>query len=132
MDLNEGQELQRCIDACLACYRTCQQTAMQHCLEVGGPHVEAQHMRLMNACAEVCRASAHVMLAGIPQHAAVCAACAQICRACAESCEDIGDMDECVRACRECAQSCEEMSGGELGLASPLSPAQANPGQLAM
>ncbi|CAB3856042.1 hypothetical protein LMG26691_02235 [Achromobacter animicus] len=36
----ETNEMERCIDSCLTCYRTCVKTAMTHCLEVGGEHVE--------------------------------------------------------------------------------------------
>ena len=39
------QDLQACIDACNHCYRTCLQMAMTHCLESGGKHVEADHLR---------------------------------------------------------------------------------------
>ena len=39
--------MQSCIDACTKCYQTCLQTAMNHCLETGGKHVEPSHFRLM-------------------------------------------------------------------------------------
>jgi hypothetical protein len=103
-------DMQACIDACLACYRTCLSTAMNHCLEMGGAHVEKAHFTLMTACAEICRASAHVMLTGSDQHGHTCRACAEVCRACAEDCERIGGMDECVAACRACAESCAAMA----------------------
>lgn len=107
-------ELNECIRLCLDCYRSCQQTASVHCLEAGGKHVEPQHFRLMLSCAEVCRASAALMLNNSPQHAMQCGVCADICRECARSCREIGDMDDCVAACEACADSCERMaaSGG--------------------
>ncbi len=37
-------------------------------------------MRLLLACAEICRAAASVMLIGAPQHKSICAACAEIAR----------------------------------------------------
>lgn len=41
--------MKSCIEACQRSYATCLHTAMQHCLEVGGRHVEAKHFRLMSA-----------------------------------------------------------------------------------
>lgn len=107
-------ELNECIRVCLDCYRTCQQTAAVHCLELGGKHIEPQHFRLMLSCAEVCRTAAALMLNNSPQHHLQCAVCAEICRQCAESCREIGDMDECVTACEACEESCQRMaaSGG--------------------
>lgn len=102
--------MQACIDACLDCYRTCLSTAMNHCLEMGGEHVEKSHVSLMMACAEMCRTSAHVMLIGTDQHKHTCRACAEICRACAADCERIGGMDDCAAACRACAESCAAMT----------------------
>ena len=103
-------ELQQCIDERLRCYRTCLGTAMTHCLEQGGRHVEPKHFRLMMACAEMCRTSAHVMLIGTEHHEHTCRACAEICEACARSCEEVGDMQDCVDACRHCAESCRRMA----------------------
>lgn len=103
-------EMAACIKACLDCYQTCLSMAMNHCLELGGAHVEKPHFTLMMTCAEMCRTSAHVMLMGSPQHKLTCRACAEICRLCADDCERIGDMDECVTACRACAESCERMA----------------------
>lgn len=109
-------QMQGCIDDCLHCYRVCTQTAMNHCLETGGSHVEPRHFRLMINCAEICRTAADFMLSNSDMHPQICAACAEVCRACAESCEQIGDMDECVQACRACMESCRAMGyGQELG-----------------
>jgi hypothetical protein len=110
--------MQQCIDACLHCYRTCRETAMNHCLESGGRHVEPAHFRLMINCSEICRTSAEFMMSASPLHAHVCAACAVVCVACAESCEDIGQMDECAQACRACAQNCRQMASQPNALSS--------------
>jgi hypothetical protein len=104
-------ELDACIRACLDCYRSCQQTAAVHCLEMGGRHVEPDHMRLMLDCAEICRTSAALMLNQSRFHERLCGVCAEVCRACADSCRGIGDMDDCVQACERCAESCERMAG---------------------
>lgn len=104
-------EMQSCIEECLRCYQTCIGMAMSHCLEQGGRHVEPMHFRLMISCAEMCRASAHIMLTGTDAHRASCAACAEICAACAESCATLHGMEDCVAACRACADSCRKMAG---------------------
>jgi len=104
-------QLQACIVDCLECYSLCKQEAMNHCLEAGGRHVEPDHFRLMEDCAEICRTAADFMLSGSAFHAGVCRLCAQICEACAQSCKAIGGMDDCARACLGCAQSCRRVAG---------------------
>ena len=58
------EEMRRCVDDCLACHRVCLTTLSQHCLDVGGKHIEPRHTRLMLACAEICRTSAFFMELG--------------------------------------------------------------------
>lgn len=103
-------EVEECIRLCLDCYRSCEQTFAGHCLEQGGPHVEPRHARLMLSCAEVCRTAAVLMLHQSPQHPLQCGVCAELCRQCAQSCREVGGMDECVQACDACADSCERMA----------------------
>ena len=43
----------------------------------GGEHVAPPHFRLMMACAEICRTSAHFMLIGTPHHKHTCGECAE-------------------------------------------------------
>ena len=97
-------EMDRCIQDCLACYRTCQVNASLHCLELGGPHVEPTHFRLMLDCVEACRSAAAMMLNGSPYAQDHCRICARICRDCARSCRELGDMDDCAAACERCDQ----------------------------
>ena len=103
-------EMQRCVDACLKCYQTCLGMAMGHCLETGGEHVAPAHLRLMMACAEICRTSAHFMLIQSAHSKHVCAECTEICRSCALDCEKLGGMEDCVAACRACAAECGKMA----------------------
>lgn len=105
-----GHEMQSCIDACLQCHRICLQTALNHCLEMGGRHIEPEHYRLMMSCAEICQTSGNFQLGSSRFSAQLCALCAEICDACATDCEQIGQMDDCVNACRKCAQSCYSMA----------------------
>ncbi len=106
----DSAQLQACIVDCLECYSLCRQEAMNHCLEVGGRHLAPAHFRLMDDCAQICRAAADFMLAGSTFRFEMCALCARICEACARSCEELGGMEACARACRGCAQSCRRMS----------------------
>jgi hypothetical protein len=105
------KEMKSCMAACDRCAATCLQTAMHHCLEIGGKHTEPDHFRLMMACVEVCRITAALMVIGSPSYPAQCGLCAQICEQCAADCERIGGMDECVEACRACAKECRLMAG---------------------
>ncbi|WP_019997138.1 hypothetical protein [Aureimonas ureilytica] len=95
-----NHDMSACIKACLDCYSTCLSTATHHCLEAGGKHTEPAHFRLMLACAEMCRASAQIMLTGSPAHKHSCAA----------YCERVGDMERCVAACHACAEECRKMA----------------------
>jgi hypothetical protein len=104
------QEMRRCVDDCLACHRVCLTTLSQHCLDVGGKHVEPRHTRLMLACAEICRTSAFFMELGTEFHKRTCAVCAEVCAECAKDCAEFDDMQECVEACRRCAESCRRMA----------------------
>jgi hypothetical protein len=105
-----SKAMQSCVEECLACYRVCLGTAMTHCLETGGKHIEPKHFRLMQTCAEICRTAAHIMLLNSPHHKHICAECAEICQECAADCERLGDMQDCVTACRRCADSCRKMA----------------------
>ena len=104
-------QMQECIQNCLDCHKVCLQEAMNHCLETGGEHTEPSHFRLMMACAEICQASANIMLIGSELHPLTCGVCAEICTRCADDCERMGDMEECAVLCRQCAHSCREMAG---------------------
>ncbi len=44
MTILMNQDMQRCIETCEQCHRTCLQLAMNHCLEAGGKHVEPEHL----------------------------------------------------------------------------------------
>ena len=103
-------QMQECITNAQNCHATCLSMLSQHCLEVGGKHVEAKHFRLMLDCADICATSTDFTARGSAHHAKVCGVCAEICRACADSCEQVGDMDDCVKACRACAESCGQMA----------------------
>lgn len=100
-----------CIRDCLACYARCTETA-NHSLEQGGYEANAQHVRLLNDCAAICRTSADFMLRRSLWHARTCEVCAEICESCAQDCERMVPdpiINACAEACRACAASCREM-----------------------
>ncbi|WP_437607989.1 four-helix bundle copper-binding protein [Sorangium sp. So ce834] len=107
-------EAQRCQSICVQ--------SIQHCLQMGGSHVEPSHMRLLQDCAEICATTGTMLLRGSPQHSQVTAACASICELCAQSCDRFtGDaqMKACADECRRCAAACQQVaqmrSGGAAG-----------------
>ena len=107
-----SNDMDRCIEACSDCARICLQTLTTHCLPQGGKHAEAQHIKVMLDCAEICRTSAAFLSRESEFHGVTCGVCSQICIACAESCERIGgeQMKKCAQTCRQCAESCQRMS----------------------
>src|SRR6201985_424603 len=102
--MTSSQEMQRCIDRCLECYKTCLGVELTHCLETATAHVEPPHFRLMLACAEMCRTSAHFMLISSPHHKHTCRECAEICTECANDCERLDGNEAGVAACRACVE----------------------------
>jgi hypothetical protein len=41
------------VETCLVGFKTCLSTAMNHCLETGGKHVEREALSFDDACAEM-------------------------------------------------------------------------------
>lgn len=106
------QDMQQCIQNCLACHRVCMDT-ITYCLQQGGKHAMADHVRLLMDCAEICQTSANFMIRGSALHKFTCAVCAEICLQCAEACNSFGNdpkMELCQEASRHCAESCKQMS----------------------
>ena len=110
-----SDEMLRCIELCLDCHKACVQT-LPYCLQTGGHHAEANHIRLMMDCAEICQTSANFMLRGSDLHEHTCAACAAVCERCAVDCERMSDGDSrmaaCAEMCQRCADACRQMSHG--------------------
>ncbi|MCL4534652.1 MAG: four-helix bundle copper-binding protein [Bacteroidetes bacterium] len=108
--------MQDCIKDCQECETTCTES-IDYCLQLGGKHAEASHIRSLMDCAEICRTSAGYMLRGSEQYQLVCGTCAEVCERCEQSCRQFGDdtmMQECAEACRRTAQSCRQMAGTRL------------------
>lgn len=104
-------EIQKFIKNCLDCHSICLET-ITYCLQKSGRHAEANHIKLLLDCVEICQTSANFMARGSDLHMHVCAVCAEICEKCAESCAQFGDDERlraCAEACRRCAKSCHQM-----------------------
>jgi hypothetical protein len=106
-----SSDVRACIEACQSCHAVCIET-LTHCLTMGGEHAEAQHIRTLLDCAQICATSADFMLRGSPMHGSVCDVCADVCNECAASCADLDgpEMQRCAEECRRCAEHCREMA----------------------
>lgn len=102
------------------CLENCQHSAqlcrslVTHCLGLGGPHAEEDHIRKLLVCAELCETSVALMSLKSDLHSEMCGLCARACLECAEDCERLAGDDEqmktCARQCRDSADTCEKMS----------------------
>lgn len=123
MSHERNQEMQTCIDNCQNCHAVCLET-IAHCLEMGGEHASAAHIKLLQDCVQICQTSADFMIRMSDFHAQTCGVCADVCARCADECEKMatGDgadfMQRCADACRKCAESCRQMSSGTQASAS--------------
>jgi hypothetical protein len=107
-----NQAMAQCIQNCLNGHSACL-GLVAHCLQLGGEHTQADHIRLLLDCAEICQTSANFMLRGSDLNGRTCSVCAEICERCAQDCERFGDDKEmlgCAQACRTCAESCRQMA----------------------
>ena len=114
---HDTQEMERCITDCGECHEVCLST-VSHCLEKGGRHAEAGHVRLLLDCAQICHISADFMIRGSDLHTVTCGACAEVCARCAESCDRMAEDEldrRCAEVCRRCAESCRQMAGTGVG-----------------
>ena len=104
-------EMEQCIQNCLNCHHICLETVTAS-LQHGGEHAQANHIRLMLDCSEICQISANFMIRGSELHALTCGVCAEVCTRCADDCDrfDEAFMKECAEMCRRCAESCQQMA----------------------
>lgn len=107
------KEMQTCIELCQECHSSCL-GAVAHCLAVGGEQANAEHVRLLIDCAQICSTSADFMIRDSAYHVESCGICAKVCEDCAASCESLGRSDrklqECMDICRRTSESCYRMS----------------------
>jgi hypothetical protein len=111
-----SEDMLACIQLCVDCHKACTETST-YCMQMGGPHSEPSHLRLLLDCAEICQTSANFMMRGSDLHHFTCGACGEICDRCAQDCEHVHDGDPsdtrmaaCAAVCRRCAESCRNMA----------------------
>ena len=96
-----SQEMRQCIEHCTNCHRICLET-ITYCLQMGGKHAEANHIRLLQDCAEICRTSVDFMIRSSQFHGRTCGVCAEVCTACGQDCRQMaGGSDQQMIACAE-------------------------------
>lgn len=111
-EYHQSPEMQQCIQNCTSCAQICLET-ISYCLRKGGQHAEADHIRLLLDCVEICQTCTNFMVRGSELHRLTCGVCSEICRRCAESCEQMKEDEQmiaCAEACRRCADSCKRMA----------------------
>src|SRR5437870_5592734 len=84
--MENTEQLERCIEDCQGCHSICLQT-INHCLDKGGRHTEAQQIRLLQDCVQICQTGADFMIRGSDRHGLTCFVCSEVCDACAGDCE---------------------------------------------
>jgi hypothetical protein len=103
-----------CIDDCTRCQAICVETG-QYCMEKAGMHTKAEHVRLLQDCAELCHVTANLMHRVSDLFPIACGVCAEACDRCAKMCDELGmsgdmQMKACAKTCRRCAETCGEAS----------------------
>jgi hypothetical protein len=113
-----GDEAQRCIEACAECVQTCAVCA-DACLAEANVRELVACIRLNLDCADICHVTGLLMTRpshrDAPALRAQLQACVDICHACADECEKHAKMgmdhcQVCAEACRDCATACERMA----------------------
>ncbi|MGE5610773.1 MAG: four-helix bundle copper-binding protein [Bacillota bacterium] len=107
------REVDECMVACRECASTCV-LCEGHCLEQGGRHAEASHIKLLSDCGEICTLAERCILRGSEFMGRLCDVCADVCDRCAQSCEQRNDsqiMQQCIDDCHRCAEACRRMIG---------------------
>src|SRR5690348_13851640 len=74
-----------CLKACTHCAQTCEST-LQHCLQMGPPHLMGNHVQVLIQCAKLCQLSASLITAQSNLAVKQCGVCAEACDACAAAC----------------------------------------------
>lgn len=111
--------IEECMRQCQQCHDACVSVLFTYCLEKGGRHMAAEHVRLMMDCIVVCRTVADMLRRGSAFFDMMCQLCAEICVACALSCERFRDYDmqRCADVCRKAAALCRQLQEMEMAAA---------------
>lgn len=106
-------QMHECMLLCWQCRDTCQDTLYNHNLERGGSHIDADNIRVMTDCMEMCQTAANFLRRHSRFASVICLACSEICDACADSCESMGKehttIQNCAEICRRCSAACSKV-----------------------
>jgi hypothetical protein len=103
---NCDPETKECITALQACHAACLQFATFDCLEGGILQVEANRIRLMLDCAEICQTAANFLIRDSDHYLRVCREAAVICEDLSSVCCKITTMKRVLVACNNCVSAC--------------------------
>ncbi|MBI4496808.1 MAG: four-helix bundle copper-binding protein [Chloroflexi bacterium] len=88
------------------CINSCWQT-LSYCLDKGGQHVQANHMRLLMDCAEICETADDYLMRNSAITGRITPIVADVCERTAQSLNQFRDdpqMQNCVDACQRTAE----------------------------
>jgi hypothetical protein len=108
MPVQTDSRVQECIEQCQRCQQFCLETINKR-LGSGGTPTDAEDIRMMLACVEICGACLRFMMLGSPMLSRVCGVCADVCEACSKECGRMQDT-ACADVCRQCADSCRAVA----------------------
>ena len=101
-----------CVTECMECHRVCMET-VAHSLRQGEPYVEAEHLRLLLDCAQICQTGIDFITRGSDTVCQICEVAAYICEKTAVSCSRWADTDpqmkRCADVCERCAECCRRI-----------------------
>jgi hypothetical protein len=109
LQMNNYDQFQNCIDACLKCASVCNYCATS-CTREDDVQMMAKCIRLDMECAAICYATAQLLSMGGTKAKEVCMLCADICEACADECSQHHNdhCRMCAETCRKCANECRK------------------------
>lgn len=109
------QDIQQCIEECLACAQVCEE-CISGCLNEADVNMMTRCIELDRECTLICYATAQLMAMNGENAGLLCDACADICETCAEECakHDAEHCRRCAEACRRCAETCRKMATEEV------------------
>lgn len=110
-EISESVE-KRCADLCAACQVSCLE-ALQECLVQGGELAQAEHIGILQNCADICLTNAQFLLSKSYFSPKLSAICADVCDTCAIECHQYGEipaLQNCATIARQCADSCRRLA----------------------
>ena len=102
------QQMQECLEACLACLRACEVCA-EACLDEPQLDMLRTCVQLDRDCADTCAFTARLLMRASLLHPTACAMCAEAGAACAAECEKHAAHHDHCRLCAEACRRCEAL-----------------------